>query len=141
MGSNEITELFNKQIFRLHGWSYTPAEVKKRRFELRGVVEQYIIPNLFPQDNKDIERRCKTSKMAYPPQIENIIDFANVQILTNKLLSIMGKSKSWEDFEEKINQVKSESSDEDLTDFDKILLGIMSVPKEDMPDSLPEDKE
>ena len=136
----KLTERFNSLVQKLHSWD--DLTTGSRPLQVRAIIEHFILSGL-PEGDKDlIERRCKSHKMAYPPQLTSINDITSVQTIMNDMIQKMEQSQDWEEFEKKVEPGEGQLSDEEaLENFGKILLSFMEVPKEDLPgQDLPESK-
>lgn len=127
----EILERFIRQLCRLKKWSYPLPEDKLTKFKevafdliYNDIPEEQITPYLIKDGGKFIEKNFKTYL--------NEEDIFLIQ--TVKMLTLMEISENWKKLQEYIEKGKPEqlkivTKDDLLTDFDKILKGIMKVPK------------
>lgn len=136
MDEKDLREQFLMALSKIKGWKYEDTIKKEYSLEIRAIIEKYIFQEL-PEEDKDlIVRRAKSHSMPLPPPIVAMKDVTSAQQQIISVMALMQASDKWEDFEE-LQKKRSSKKDkppvqpEPLTDFDKILLGIMAVPKPD----------
>lgn len=127
----EILERFIRQLCRLKQWSYPLPEDKLPEFKevafdliYNDLPEDKITPYLIKDGGKFIEKNFKTYL--------NEEDIFLIQVV--KMVTLMEISDDWKKLQEYIkkskpDEIKLVTREDLLTDFDKILKGIMKVPK------------
>jgi hypothetical protein len=140
MSEKDLRQKFIIELSRLRNWNLDTIEQEKR-LEIKAIVDKFIYQHLPDADKDFLVRRAKTSRMSLPPSLEAMkgVESAEQQIIS--IITLMEASETWEDFEG-LNERRAAKKKDDLpeatqpkkelTDFDKILKGIMSVPKSDL---------
>lgn len=125
----QIYELLLLNFNRLHsefeGWQkLMSGELKESLF--RSWIMQNVIPLI------DEKNRGEAIK-AFSKGMEKAFQFPPMQSKTLEIIKQMADSKTWEEYQEKEKTllVPENSPEKELTDFDKILIGMLSVPKPD----------
>lgn len=94
---------------------------------LEQLYEEYIVPAL---NTVDTNFYLNSFSEEEPPQ--EILDNDQILIETLKIIGIMEVSEDEKDFKENIDKkqkIRNKNSKQKITDFDKVLKGIMQVPK------------
>lgn len=139
MKEMDLRHRFFLALSELKGLDYEVVASKERTTEYKQIIDELIFQEL-PQADKDfLIKRAKTHRMALPPTIQAMSDRVSAQQQIISLISLMEASDNWDEFKElqqkrssKKQQAPQEPAEEPLSDFDNILLGIMSVPKSDL---------
>lgn len=112
------------EIYRLKGWRLG----ENKQEELVEIFSEYIYKYL---PDKELLKLAKANNNKYvfsfQFMVSSILGDMAVQLITTTMLNIMKQSKDWGDFQSKVKKEEPK----DMTDFDKILEGIMLVPKEE----------
>ena len=126
MQHKEIADKFYEEMFRLSGWTYTPAAVNDRGMYLRAAAEKFIYQDLASQDM--IISKAKSNRMALPPWLHYVLDVEGVEYQALIVLDAAKNCNTIEELEMALNK-KSASSDE-KADFDRLLSAFLFVPKD-----------
>lgn len=136
MEEKDLRERFLMALSKIKGWDYKHTVKKENSVEVKAIVEKFIFQELPEQDKNVIVGKIRTSGMSMPPSITAVKNNAAAQQQIISVMALMDASDNWEEFEELAEKRSSKkeqpASEEPLTDFDKILVGIMSVPKSDL---------
>lgn len=115
MTNDELYNELLQQVYRL-------TDITKE-MDAEGILSKYITEQISPGD---ILKFLKSGRYKYPLEplaFPSVLNSDTVKQRAIKVLSDMKQSKNWKEFE-KLNVDKR-----DLNDFEKLLKGIVSVPK------------
>lgn len=139
MEEMDLRHRFFLALSELKGLDYEVVVSKERTVEYKALIDEMIFQELPSSDKDLLTKRAKTHRMALPPTIQAMSDNVSAQQQIISLISLMEASDNWDQFRElqkkrssKKQQATEEPVEEELNDFDKILLGIMAVPKSDL---------
>lgn len=136
MEEKDLRERFLMALSKIKGWEYSDTVKKENSVEVKAIVEKFIFQELPEQDKNAIIRKIKTSRMSMPPSITAVKNNAAAQQQIISVMALMEASDNWDEFEELAEKRSSKKEqpepEEPLNDFDKILIGIMAVPKTEL---------
>jgi hypothetical protein len=95
------------------------------------LLNKYIIDQISEKSLLELIKGKKPVEIHKILQIPEGLEYEAIHKQALKILRIMKDSKDWEDFEKKATPNKDKKPKKPITDFDKILKGIMKVPKPD----------
>ncbi len=126
MQSKELANKFNEEILRLSGFKSDEATVKANSVYLRVAADKFIYSDTSEEIQRSITNRAKSSRMAVPPSLQNVIDIDSVKQQT---IIFLEKSKDCSTIDDLEILLEKKSTIEAHDGFDKLLSAFLNVPK------------
>jgi hypothetical protein len=129
MTSQEIHDTLLSQFKRLHA-QYFSWENKMSSEMKEKIFRSFLIDSVFGKVSPEIA--VKALKMANSHEgLLSSLEIEEIYLESLKIIEIMKNSKDWTEFEELEKKPPPDKPKKELTDFDKILQGMLKVPKPD----------
>lgn len=104
MDIKKIAEEFDKEMFRLSCWDFSPAAVKMQGVYLRAAADKFIFKDLPKEDFNAMIMDAVVHTPFLPPYLATALNFESVQHLAVKLLEICKTCNTLAELELAVNK-------------------------------------